>query len=54
VPTEKEISQEAAREMLAALHKLVIYWDNRHPKDYAQARAAILKAEEGGTDVVRG
>ena len=38
----------AAPELLAALHKIVNNWDNLHPKDRQQARAAIAKATAGG------
>lgn len=35
----------AAPDMLEALHKIINNWDDLHPKDRAQARAAIAKAE---------
>lgn len=37
----------AAPELLEALEKIVNYWDNLHPKDRQQARAAIWKAKGG-------
>ena len=35
----------AAPDMLAALKKIINNWDDLHPKDRQQARAAIAKAE---------
>ena len=38
----------AAPDLLEALHKIVNNWDNLHPKDRQQARAATAKAEGRG------
>lgn len=39
----------AAPDLLEALHKIVNNWSDLHPKDRAQARAAIARAEGRST-----